>query len=134
VCEASQIPVVEAGVAADAGALMSDASDGDTAADAASPLTSDVVSDAASPVDTGETSEAPLRDAAGGSSGGDAVDGGDAGALPVVVVTRPATKVVGGACTAAPSAHARSSWFGLGAILGLVGLRRSCRRGRRLAR
>jgi hypothetical protein len=128
VCEASQIPVIEAGVssAPTEAAVANDA--GDAAPDA-NQTSSDVVDAAADrtsapsePTET-VTSAAPADAAVSRIDGGrGALDAGDAG--PVYVAPSSATKVVGGACSTAPGRTGTSGMALVLAALGLVTLRR----------
>ena len=100
VCEASQVPVIEAGVSNEpADAAVADA--GDAAANSADAASSQV--DAAADETTAglETTAAQAGDAAASSNdaGSASADPGDGGSLPHY--SNPAAKVVGGACTLA---------------------------------
>lgn len=129
VCEASQIPVIEAGVSSE----PTDAAVPDDAGDAA-PNTTDVTSvavDAAADrtsapgESTSAATSAPADTSGSRLDGGPAVDAGDGG-RPVVVAPSPATKVVGGACSTAPG---RSGSRGLAFVLAALGFMALRRRG-----
>lgn len=135
VCDASQLPpVIEAGVSSeahDAAVALTDAGDaaaisGDNAPDAAG-------TDVAAP-DAGETTAGDgTRDAAtpvdttGAPSSLGAVDGGSDAGVPIGVYANRPTKVIGGACSSAPSGSSTSGFGAVLAALGLVALRRGRR-------
>lgn len=127
VCEASQVPVIEAGVSSEPrdAAVAGDA--GDAAAnssEAPSPVLDAATDQTSAPgesKDSGATA-APVDTTVSRVDGGSVVDTGDGGA--VIVFPSPATKVVGGACSTAPGNSGTSGLALVLAALGLVTLRR----------
>lgn len=129
VCEASQIPVIEAGVSSEpADAAVSGIDAGNAAGDAAvnpsdaAPPSADAAAENTSAPSDATSAPGPASDAAASH-----VDGGpvlDAGGGGPVVFPSPAAKVVGGACSAAPGASSTSGFALILAALGVAALRR----------
>lgn len=134
VCEASMLPpVIEAGVSSEPGDAAVPADGGDAAA-VPGETSSDEVSDAAaSEPEPGETTTDGARDAATPTEGtssasSGAVDAGGDASVPVGVYANRPTKVIGGACSAAPNGGSTSGFGAVLAALGVVAFRRARRR------